>query len=170
MSSLIPGFNFSPQGGTEMRKWAAVQGSTERRRKSGWLVAGLALLLFPAGARAQNWVWSTETVDKSGMFTSLAIDRQGNLHISYNGGGVKYGFRPAGSSQWFTMPIGQGNEAYTRLALDDQGNPSICFTTYGYLNYARYLNGQWYSQKVATGFGPISFSCSRPSTRASAIS
>ncbi len=143
-----------------MRKWAALQDSTERRRKSGWLVAGLALLLFPAGASAQNWVWSTETVDKSGTFTSLAADRQGNLHISYISGGVKYGFRPAGSSRWFTMPVGKAEDGYTRLALDDQGNPSICFTAYEFLNYARYQNGQWNSQQVGASSGPISFACS----------
>ena len=46
-----------------------------------WL--GLCLLLLPIGVSAQTWTWSFETVAPSGKQVSLAIDAQGNAHLSY---------------------------------------------------------------------------------------
>src|SRR5208283_731192 len=58
----------------------------------------LATLLFlsslPGSAVGQTWKWTTETVDTDGVQTSIAVDQNQNLHISYFSGGVKYGFRP----------------------------------------------------------------------------
>src|SRR5690242_11832876 len=49
-------------------------------------------------AVAQNGSWITETVDKlSSRGVSLAVDKEGNLHVSYvtDEGDVKYAFRSA---------------------------------------------------------------------------
>jgi len=104
----------------------------------------------------------TETVDKSGTLSSLAVDRQGNLHIGYLSArdGVKYGFRQVGSSRWFTMSLGKPADGYVQLTLDHQGNPSICFTGYEMLTYAHFENKHWTIQQVAPNSGLISYSCS----------
>jgi hypothetical protein len=107
---------------------------------------------FPSSANAQNWVWTTEVVDTSGRSTSLAVDAEGNVHISYGANeGLKYGFRPAGdNSKWFTMALG-GGVNYTDLTLDGQGNPHICSTYMGLpLRYAHYDGKQWRTQEIAT--------------------
>src|SRR5262249_28791403 len=79
-------------------------------------------------AVAQNASWTTETVDKlSSRGVSLAVDKEGNLHVSYvtDEGDVKYAFRSAGSVRWFTMNItkglpyyGHGGGMFTRITVD----------------------------------------------------
>lgn len=138
--------------------------SSERRperKTKGWVLLVLAAaLLASARVDAQTWEWKTETVDSEGRFTSLAVDDQGNLHISYaSGQRVKYGFRPAGSSRWFTMEVDKGDHA-TRLTLDREGNPHLCYSSYGTLKYAHWDGQNWLIQPIAEGSGTISFSCS----------
>ncbi len=89
---------------------------------------------------------------------SLVIDYDGNVHISYGqdpqgqglgqGGALKYGFRPADQSRWFTMPIGAA-AVYTNLKLDQQGNPHICATyTYQPVRYAHFDGKKWHIQEI----------------------
>ena len=126
----------------------------------------LATLLFlsslPGSAVGQTWKWTTETVDTDGVQTSIAVDQNQNLHISYFSGVVKYGFRPADSSRWFTMDIAPGggySELYTRLTLDPDGNPQICFTP-GVLKYASFEQHQWKIQQIDPQSGEIDYTCS----------
>src|SRR2546425_8040083 len=73
--------------------------------------ASLALLLFSITARsagAQSWNWSFEKVDTGARFTSLAVDGRGSVHVSYTDNTahvVKYAFRSAESSRWYTLVI-----------------------------------------------------------------
>ena len=127
-----------------------------------WIVR-LVLFFSPAVVSAQNLQWSTETVDSAGGALSMATDRDGNIHISYQTGGiVKYGFRPAHSSRWFTMDIA-GTEGYsnaaTSLAVDPQGNPHVCFTP-GVLRYASFDGKKWNIQQIDPGSGLIEYNCS----------
>ncbi len=103
-----------------------------------------------------------EPVDKSGSFSSIVVDDQSNLHMSYisRQEGVKYAFRPAGSGRWFTTVIGRAGDGYTDITLDPLSNPTICFTGYELLTFAHYENGEWKTQEVGNTFGVISFSCS----------
>ena len=127
------------------------------------LGALLVLLITPMGASGHAWSWTTEPIDTAGMVTSLAADAQGNLHISYRvneGWILKYGFRPAGSSRWFTMVLDQqlgGFFAYLRL--DSQGNPHICYTP-GRMKYAHWDGRKWHSQEIGVGSGAVGFTCS----------
>ena len=126
------------------------------------LVACIALCLTGTAAWGQNWVWKTETVDKSGQTPSIAIDPRGNLHVTYiNENGVMYGFRPAESAKWFTMAIGaKAENAYSAITTDAQGNPRICFTAYEQLHFASFKEGRWDIQPVGENLGVIEYTCS----------
>jgi len=93
------------------------------------VVLAVLLLLLYDSAAAQDWSWTKETVDTSGRSMSLAVDADGNAHISYGKDGeLKYGFRPAGrESHWYTMKLGSG-VSYTDIKVDEQGNAQICVT------------------------------------------
>jgi hypothetical protein len=127
------------------------------------LLCAVILLILPLAVCGQGWTWKIEKVDDAGTFPSVVVDHNGGVHASYIklGEGVKYAFRAADSAKWFNLPIGaKAEEGFTRLALDTQGNPSICFTAYESLGYAQYNGGQWYVQKIAENFGVISYTCS----------
>jgi hypothetical protein len=128
------------------------------------LIVGLILFFVPSLARGQTW--TTEVVDLSGESISMAADVDGNIHMSYLGGNgmVKYGFRPAHTSRWFTMDIpGAASEGSTHLptkiALDPQGNPHVCYTP-GELKYASFDGKHWNIQQIDPASGQISFTCS----------
>jgi hypothetical protein len=127
-------------------------------------LTALGLLLFPAGTSAQTWTWRFETVAPSGKQASLAIDPQGNLHLSYlddQEQKVKYAFRPVGSTRWFMMDLGGtgGNtETFTKLTLDQESNPHICFTPM-VLKYDYFDGKQWHDQPIAQNLGDIQYSC-----------
>ena len=122
------------------------------------------LPLFLAGpGLGQTWTWTTETVDANGGNSSIAADEHQNIHISYYyGGAVRYGFRPADSTRWFTMevaPVGGYSEMFTRLVLDRNANPHICFTP-GVLKYAFFDGKKWNVQQIDPQSGLIEYSCS----------
>jgi hypothetical protein len=122
----------------------------------------LLLISLPRPVLAQSWKWTTETVDSNGVQPSIAVDDQGNLHISYFSSALRYAFRPAQSTKWFTMqlaPSGGYNEVFTRLVLDSAGNPSICFTP-GVLKFATFQNHGWNVQQIDPQAGLIDYSCS----------
>jgi hypothetical protein len=126
------------------------------------MLVATALMLIPVSTVGQTWQWSTETVDTSGVQTSIAVDKDQNLHLSYFSGGFKYAFRPANSSHWFNMNVAAGGgytEAFTRMTIDDAGNPSICFTP-GILNYASFEKRGWNIQQIDPQAGLIDYSCS----------
>lgn len=129
------------------------------------LLPSLLVLLFIAGpAFGQTWTWTTETVAPWGKSTSIVTDKDGNAHMSYlsGEGTVKYAFRSAETSRWFTMDIaGAGGyaELATRIALDPEGNPHICFTP-AVLKYASFDGKQWVIQQIDPGSGLIEYTCS----------
>jgi hypothetical protein len=133
-----------------------------RFRNSRILIGFLLLFGAPAYSFGQGWSWTTETVDTYGVQSSIAVDNDQNLHISYFSGGIKYGFRSANSSHWFTMQLAPGGgyeEVATRVALDPSGNPHICFTP-GVLKYASFENHGWNIQQIDPQSGLIEYTCS----------
>ena len=126
-----------------------------------WALGVLVFLLSPLRASAQKWNWTQETVDTWGKFTSLVVDQEGNLHVSYAGDGgsvLKYAFRSAESNHWFTMVLDKQLQDFaTNLALDPQGRPRICYTPRE-LKYAQWDGKQWSIQPIATG-GTAEYNC-----------
>lgn len=125
-------------------------------------IAVIFLLLVSASAAAQSWSWTYETIDLPATFPSLAVDADSNLHLSYadSSGALKYGFRPAGSSRWFTMVLDKQLGGFTtHLTLDTKNDPHICYTP-GMIKYARWDGREWRIQQIAKGSGEIGYNCS----------
>jgi hypothetical protein len=131
--------------------------------QSPWVlwVAMLVLFLTPLRAAAQSWKWTQETIDTWAQSTSIAVDREGNVHVSYasdNGSVLKYAFRSAVSNQWFTMVLDKQLQDFaTDLALDPQGKPRICYTPRE-LKYAQWDGKRWSIQQISPG-GSVEYNC-----------
>lgn len=131
------------------------------RQFSSWILIALAVvLLLPGAASAQVWNWKSEDVDKSGNATSIAVDAEGNVHLSYGTDNVewKYAFRAAGTQRWDATALAPGPVNYVNLALDAAGNPHIC-STFHRLRYAEFDGKKWAVQDVAPDASDIQFSC-----------
>jgi hypothetical protein len=116
--------------------------------------------LVSVTARAQSWTY--DLIDLPAKFPSLAVDSNSNLHISYSDstGALKYGFRPAGSAKWFFMTIDKQLGAFTtRLTLDANDNPHICYTP-GIIKYAHFDGKKWQTIQIAKDSGEIGYTCS----------
>lgn len=135
------------------------QNYLRKRVLFGALVVGLSLSISTA-AFAQSWVWNAETVDTSGSATSLKVDRNGDVHLSYSGAVLKYAFRPADQRKWFAMQLDYPAH-YTSLTLDSEGNPRVC-ATYSFhpLRYLRFNKGKWDNQPIGSDAAGIEYSCS----------
>ena len=122
----------------------------------------LLLLLASVSAGAQSWSWTYENIDLPSTFPSLAVDSSSNLHVSYadSSGALKYGFRPAGSTHWFTMVLDTQLGGFTtHLTLDSKENPHICYTP-GKIKYAHWDGRQWKIEQIAKDSGEIGYTCS----------
>src|SRR5215469_3133156 len=103
----------------------------------------IALLLFlPLGVWASSWTWSAEDIEPTGGESpALALDQQGNLHVSYyvmTGGLLMYAFRTPDNPKWFKMNLDKGLIVLsTGITTDSAGNPYICYTPNG-LRYAHF--------------------------------
>lgn len=135
----------------------------QMRDRSRIIFLLITLLWLAAGtAHAQGWSWSSEAVDKSGRFTGVAVDTGGNVHLSYSTvyGEIKYAFRPAHASQWFTMVIDRTlPDTVTGITLDAEGNPHICYTP-DVMKYSYWDGKKWQIEQIAPGSGLIGYTCS----------
>lgn len=133
-------------------------------------VSALALILcaglfsVPKAAVAQNLHWTVETADTFGKSMSLAADKDGNIHMSYlsDDKTVRYGFRSVHNSKWFSLDIAPSagySDLPTKIALDPQGNPHMCFTP-AVMKYASFDGKKWNVQQIDPGAGLIEFNCS----------
>jgi len=114
--------------------------------------------------------WTLETVDDAagtGAFSSLKIDREGGVHISYfesdggpafaDAGRIKYAFRPNPDTPWQIEVIDTLDQVFsgfagarniTSLALDSDGNPWVAYSDESVLKLARFDGQDWRIQTV----------------------
>jgi hypothetical protein len=139
-----------------------------RTRRNGILGASLFVILalfflFPVGTAAQTYTWTTQVIDIEGGDSSIVVDHDGNIHVSYHyptHAVLKYAFLPAGSSHWFTMPIDDLlGDFLTRITVDDKGNPYICYSP-KVLKFAHFDGGHWSVQQIDPGNGVVNYYCS----------
>jgi len=126
------------------------------------LFAGLATV--PTAAQTAPG-WNTTTVDSSVGVptltqTSIALDANGNPHISYlndsGSGSLKYASFNSTAWNITTVDTNLGEAGgYTSLALDAQGNPHISYydNTNSGLRYASFNGTAWNTTTVAPIFG-----------------
>lgn len=122
---------------------------------------GIMIVLFCCCAVGATWTWKTETVDRTGAFTNIAVDNSGGIHIGYmSGSGLTYAYRGLHTSKWLVQTINTGGE-WVGLALDMKGFPHFCFGTTGARLIYEFLNETgWHSQQIAPGLGGIGYTCS----------
>ncbi len=111
--------------------------------------------------------WHIQTVDATadvGFCTSIALDANGNPHISYDdflNVDLKYAYMSGGT--WHTQTVDTtGNVSYYfSLALDASGNPHISYydQTNGDLKYAYKSGGTWHIETVDV-IGDVGYSSS----------
>ena len=119
------------------------------------LAIGLIMAAASAGAVG---VWQIETVDQAGVgkFSSMRIDKEGNIHVVYAAAdgedSVKYGFWDRPLKRWFLMTIDK-HGSFCSLTLDSEQHPHISYVDSGSmpgakLHYARWDGATWKTESV----------------------
>jgi hypothetical protein len=119
------------------------------------LITGIVLLCASGVLVAQSQ-WQIEAVDGSpgknvGKFTSLAIDKDNNLHIGYydeTRQALRYGFRST-AGKWYTMEV-DASGGYESLAVDASGHPHFAYAAPNEagLRYAWWDGDKWNKQTL----------------------
>jgi hypothetical protein len=98
--------------------------------------------------------WSIQTIDSgdgyTGDFTSLAIDKNDNIHLAYRKNGIMYATNAGGS--WTTSVVDSGNFACSSIAVDASGKAhvSYCDVSPALLKYANNTSGLWAGVTIDT--------------------
>jgi hypothetical protein len=131
--------------------------SKKRVFRAGSLLAAAGLMLYSAGF-ARATAWAIELIDGSGLgkFSSMKIDRDGNVHVAYivEDGQLtlKYGFWDHKLKRWFTMPVAKA-ASFCALTLDSKQRPHISWADDGTvsgtkLRYAYWDGSDWKKQAI----------------------
>jgi hypothetical protein len=96
---------------------------------------------------AETPAWTGETVDSSGvgMYSSLKVDKDGNVHVAYVVEPfhiLKYAFWDHALKRWFPMTVAPG-ASFCSLALDSKQHPHISYTDVGFASGAQLHHAYW---------------------------
>jgi hypothetical protein len=115
------------------------------------LLIGCLLFCMPLALRAQSQ-WQIEVIDGAagknvGKFTSLAVDKDGSLHVGYydeTRQALRYGFRARPADKWYTMEV-DASGGYESLAVDADGHPHFAYAAANEagLRYATWDGHAW---------------------------
>ena len=97
--------------------------------------------------------WQIETVDngegkEAGAFSSLIVDRFGNLHLVYSdaaGTSLKYAFRKKESKTWDKTLVDASGGSFDAIAVDSHGWPHLAYNSPKQigLHYAQWNGKEW---------------------------
>jgi len=97
--------------------------------------------------------WHIEVVDSgggkgAGAYSSLAIDRLGNLHLVYSdfaAATLRYAFRAKGEKHWDKTTVDAAGGSFEGIAVDSDGRPHVAYNSpkQAGLRYARWNGKQW---------------------------
>ena len=116
----------------------------------------LLIICAPAGALAQDG-WASITLDSEenvGGHTSLALDADGYVHISYmdynSGYDLKYATNASGDWVYTTLDSEGIVGEYTSLAVDADGHVHISYyhSSFSELKYATNASGDWVTETL----------------------
>jgi len=124
-----------------------MEGKEMIRKKTAIIIIHIFILLFARTVCAIEW--TTETIDSYGdvgLYTSLALDKDGWPHISYyddTNDDLKYVFKD--NIGWHKTTVdATGNVGkWTSIILDDLGNPHISYWGNDRLKYAYKDDSGW---------------------------
>ena len=115
------------------------------------------LLVTAAGSPAGEW--KVETIDQGapGEFSSMKIDKDGNVHLAYtmvdgNRYPLRYAFWDHKLKRWFTMTVAEGAGAST-LVLDSHQYPRLAYADWGgssgsKVHYLYWTGSKWESEPI----------------------
>lgn len=111
---------------------------------------GGLLAIAPSGSAPP---WHVEIVDDGqgtdvGLYSSMALDRNGNLHIGYYNAStmsLEYSYRGRQDRKWSKMTVERAAGTFVSLATDSQGRPHLAYNSADRkgLRYAHWDGKQW---------------------------
>ncbi len=110
------------------------------------ICAFVGCFVYPASATPPGW--NIEVVDQYGppSFTSLRVDKDGNVHVAYiaenDEHALRYGFWDHVLKRWFVMTVAKGAN-YCSLTLDSKQRPHISWADYGTFIGSKLRYGYW---------------------------
>jgi hypothetical protein len=119
------------------------------------LVAG-TFLTFLTGTPSVAAQWQIQTIDGGGpgRFSSLKVDKDGNVHVAYviqdeNFYPLRYAFWDHRIKHWFVMNVAQ-YASFCSLALDSKQRPHISWADQGggKLRYSHWDGSTWQTQAL----------------------
>jgi hypothetical protein len=121
------------------------------------------LALTPGMSAAAEW--NIETVDTTGtaQFTSLKIDRDGNVHVAYvaddDSHTLRYAIWDHQLKKWFTMPVAP-QASFCTLVLDSKQYPHISYADFGTglgakLRHAYWDGSKWHLMPIDVDPGAV---------------
>lgn len=128
------------------------------------LVFGLTTCLV---GTSQAATWKIETLDQSGVgkFSSLKVDKTGNVHVAYvvddGKDSLKYAFWDHVLGRWFIMTVAE-RASFSSLVLDSKQHPHISYADSGTiigckLRYAYWDGTSWKNQAVPLAADTIAY-------------
>jgi len=111
--------------------------------------------------------WKIEMIDQSGVgkFSSLKIDKNGNVHVAYvvddGKDSLKYAFWDHLLGRWFIMKVAEG-ASFSSLVLDSKQRPHISYADSGTiigckLRYAHWDGTSWNQQAIPLGAETVAY-------------